>query len=612
VTSMLNVALEYARRGWAIFPLAPGEKVPAIKGGRGYKDATTDETQISKWWTKYPTANIGLATGRISGVVVVDIDVKHGSGYAGIDDLGINLEKVLCARTPSGGEHLFLYAPDHPVSNRAGVRPNIDFRGDGGYVVLPPSELTGVGRYEWVDTSCYPAPYVELAPQPKPGPPPAPRAAAPLGQVSARAEVALREECEAIRQAPKGQRNDQLFRSVAALYQLEAAGELPAGELEAEVRAASAEYIADDGEREWQRTYDSARKAGQSEPREQSERFRAPAVTTSTKPTAARAPGIELFWLHGGRPRPTEWLIGGILPIDACVIIGAEEKTGKTWLALELALALACKGSVLGRWEARRQARTLLVSPEGSREGLRRRFYGLCWGQGVDPEAAGAWIPVWPDRIDLRNEHHIVAIQAAIHELTPDLLVIDPLVTATNGADENDAGAMQAVLNTIRDIQRTRPGMSVVVTHHLNKSHADRSPWHALRGSSALGAWADGLISMRRESDESLAPRRVDIWHRDEPSPEPAGFTLEFGRSPVDCVAAVRLEPCDAFRKGKGPASGKEQRHAAILEVLRGAKGAVAIDALVARAGCCAKTILRDCDELGIKHEGQWAWMNQQ
>ena len=92
---MIKAALAYTKTNGnrpplAIFPLAARTKVPAIskeKGGNGCKDATTDSKQIMEWWTKYPHANIGLATGEANGLIVIDVDIKHHEGKYGDESL---------------------------------------------------------------------------------------------------------------------------------------------------------------------------------------------------------------------------------------------------------------------------------------------------------------------------------------------------------------------------------------------------------------------------------------------------------------------------------------------------------------------------------------------
>ena len=146
-SSMLDAALEYAARGWAVIPLRPRGKEPIIR--RGSKEATTDEDQIRKWWGSHPQANIGICTGSISGLVVVDLD---GAGALGVAEAaGIASADSLQAITgrEEGGRHVYYSTGGRDVRNRAKMLPGVDVRGEGGYVVAPPSIHPSGAVYEW-------------------------------------------------------------------------------------------------------------------------------------------------------------------------------------------------------------------------------------------------------------------------------------------------------------------------------------------------------------------------------------------------------------------------------------------------------------------------------
>jgi hypothetical protein len=142
-------ALDYARRGWPVFPCRPGGKVPATP--HGCKDATTDLDQITAWWWRNPDANIGIATGT-PGPDVLDVDTKNGApGYATLNRLtraGLVAGAHRLVRTPSGGLHL--YYAGSGQGNGTLAKHGIDFRGAGGYVLAPPSTLDG-NAYELID-----------------------------------------------------------------------------------------------------------------------------------------------------------------------------------------------------------------------------------------------------------------------------------------------------------------------------------------------------------------------------------------------------------------------------------------------------------------------------
>jgi putative DNA primase/helicase len=109
--SNLEAALEYARQGYAVLPLKG--KLPLTT--HGYKDASRDVAQIAKWWGKHPNANIGIATGEPSGLLVLDIDNKNGKdGDKSLRELEKQygpLPKTLKAKTPSGGWHYVFRMP---------------------------------------------------------------------------------------------------------------------------------------------------------------------------------------------------------------------------------------------------------------------------------------------------------------------------------------------------------------------------------------------------------------------------------------------------------------------------------------------------------------------
>jgi hypothetical protein len=168
-----DAAMLYAIRGWPVFPLIG--KVPAVRSGHGYKDATTDIVQVCEWWAKYPDANIGIATGA-AGLVVIDPDKEGDKAWRELAHR-LMLPQTLMAYTGGGGMHVYFVAPSSPrVGNSAGkLLPHVDVRGWGGYIVLPPSIHPDTGkRYAWI-----PHTQLSICPLPKPllkmlFPPPAP------------------------------------------------------------------------------------------------------------------------------------------------------------------------------------------------------------------------------------------------------------------------------------------------------------------------------------------------------------------------------------------------------------------------------------------------------
>jgi hypothetical protein len=147
--SLAAAALRYANLGIPVFPCVPGGKQPLTPNG--FHDATSSAALVQHWWQRNPEANIGLPTGAITGVVVVDVDIHPaGSGFAAFErarsaDLSEGWGWLV--RTPSGGLHAY-YPATLETEQRSWQAPtaHVDFRGDGGYVIAPPSTIVIDGR----------------------------------------------------------------------------------------------------------------------------------------------------------------------------------------------------------------------------------------------------------------------------------------------------------------------------------------------------------------------------------------------------------------------------------------------------------------------------------
>lgn len=159
-------ALGYAARGWAVVPLhtprpqgcsceqdcgSSAGKHPRTR--HGFKEASRNPDRLWRWWRRWPDANVGIRTGRESGLVVLDVDVRHG-GNASLETLEATydrLPRTLTARSGSGGKHLYFLHPGKriPNSTQLGGFSGLDVRGDGGYIVAPPSLHQSGQHYAW-------------------------------------------------------------------------------------------------------------------------------------------------------------------------------------------------------------------------------------------------------------------------------------------------------------------------------------------------------------------------------------------------------------------------------------------------------------------------------
>jgi len=142
-------ALAYIARGWSAIPIEPRGKRPLIAWTE-YQGRIACAEEIESWFQRWPHANVGIVTGRVSGLVVLDVDERHGGATSlarlEIDPVPITVEAV----TGGGGRHLYFSHPGIPLGNRVGLRPGLDLRGDGGCVVAPPSIHASGTPYLWV------------------------------------------------------------------------------------------------------------------------------------------------------------------------------------------------------------------------------------------------------------------------------------------------------------------------------------------------------------------------------------------------------------------------------------------------------------------------------
>jgi putative DNA primase/helicase len=162
-STLKSHACAYAARGWAVFPttwILAGQcscgnptctsagKHPLVT--KGFESASTDESIVASWWDRWPRANIAIATGAISNLAVLDVDAKNGGliTWDSIQGDNANVDAAT-VKTGGGGLHLYFEHPGDAIGNRGNMRPGIDFRGDGGYVIAPPSGHASGQDYEW-------------------------------------------------------------------------------------------------------------------------------------------------------------------------------------------------------------------------------------------------------------------------------------------------------------------------------------------------------------------------------------------------------------------------------------------------------------------------------
>ena len=277
-------------------------------------------------------------------------------------------------------------------------------------------------------------------------------------------------------------------------------------------------------------------------------------------------------------PRSPErrWLIDGLWCDQAVGIVGGEPKCCKSFLALDIAVAVASGAPCLRRFPVARTGRVLLFAAEDALGVVRCRLDGICAAAGVDLAALDLDVITAPTlRIDTPDDQARLADTLAA--LRPTLLILDPFVRL-HRIDENVCSEVAPLLAYLRDLQR-RFALALLVVHHARKGAGRVRAGQALRGSSEFHAWIDSAIYLRRTDNELT----LTVEHRAEPSHGPIPVHLVANGAALALTTeapAPSSAPADP-----DPAATPAQR---IVVALADLDGAVTLDQL--RRACRMRT----------------------
>ena len=275
---------------------------------------------------------------------------------------------------------------------------------------------------------------------------------------------------------------------------------------------------------------------------------------------------FEPAWRLVARPEESRWLVTGLWAEQAVGIVGGEPKCCKSFLALELAVAVASGAPCLRHFTVPQPGRVLLYAAEDALHVVRRRLEGICAAAGcrlIDLDVQVITAPTL--RLDLQENR--AALERTVAHLAPRLLILDPFVRL-HRIDENASGEVAPLLAYLRELQRQH-ALAVLLVHHARKSAAGMRAGQALRGSSEFHAWGDSNLYLRRSAD-TLS---LTIEHRAAPSPpsimlelkahgEALALQLAQPPCPVSSVAPSSVDEriTAALQQAAGPLSIKELR----------------------------------------------------
>jgi len=230
------------------------------------------------------------------------------------------------------------------------------------------------------------------------------------------------------------------------------------------------------------------------------------------------------------------WLVTSLWSQHAVGIVGGEPKCCKSFLALDLAVAVAGGVPCLRRFAVPDPGRVLLYAAEDAPEIVRRRLEGIAAAAGVDLRDLDIQVITAPTlRLDLPADR--LALQETVATLLPRLLILDPFVRI-HRIDENASGEVAPLLAFLRELQR-RYAVAVLVVHHAKKGAGNVRAGQALRGSSEFHAWGDSNLYLRREGDNLT----LSVEHRAAPALKPMKIELVEAGEALALQLVERSEP---------------------------------------------------------------------
>ena len=448
--ALVSQALRLAEEGFPVFP-CKSDKTPACK--QGFYDATTDPDKIQQLFSRCDAELIGLPTGKISGLLVIDIDKKNGKN--GFEWPSLNeLPPTRLVATVNGGCHYYFKMPDADIKCSAGsLHAGVDVRGDGGYVIVPPSsgyqliiddepaELTEALLTE-IQRQVIPAQNIDVGER----------------------RIFVSENEKRLSIVNQGIAWHEPVRDLVASY-------VSQGKSDAEVLALAEhitwpEFTVDQTIREIRTFIDGARRK---------EWAPKPSHENGCKQRLKAYSVDELFALG-----PPEWLIDGLLTKQSIAFLVGPSGSFKSFLAVAMATHIANGKPFAGL--PTRKGRVLYSAHEGLR-GLPPRFKALdmdasevtlCEGVNLVGEEDADWV---------------------IDQGMFDLVIIDTYAKATPDRDENSSKDTTLALMCAERIS-SQTGATVLLITHTGK---DKNK--GIRGSSALFAGVDTVLNVDRQVD---------------------------------------------------------------------------------------------------------------
>ena len=260
----------------------------------------------------------------------------------------------------------------------------------------------------------------------------------------------------------------------------------------------------------------------------------------SCTPAAQPLPVMRASDIESITHKPS-WLIDQLWTHQAVGVIGGSPKSGKTWLALEIAVSVASGTACLGRFDVLSPGLVLIYAAEDCAAAVRNRIETLARLHQVDFDQLDVHI-ITVDSLRLDRPEHQDRLESTLLLYRPALLILDPLVRI-HAIDENVAGQVSMLLGYIRSLQR-KAGTAIALVHHVRKNASPNgNAGYSLRGSGDLYAWLDSFLYLRIHQGQRI----LSAEHRSAPGFGP--IALELAQSDLGAslkIGPIAANPCDS------------------------------------------------------------------
>lgn len=500
--SILDAALEYAQLGWQVFPCHPTGHQPLVKGG--FYAATTDIEPIKSWWARWPGAAIGLRTGQDSGLFAVDIDPRNGGDISleFLEGQHGALPETIESHTGGGGRHLLFRWPGQPVPCSVGkIGAGIDVKGDGGYIILPPSDHESGRRYCWLidqepgehELAEAPAWLMDMIMQPQ-----EPHRL-PDTQTAAVQDV-----------IPEGYRNKTLASQAGHMRQIGMSAEEIAPALQAvnlkrcrpPLDTAEVDKIASSIGR-----YDS-------DCRRQAEIEHWPERYLGKPAKDQQQLGLVLTRLADVQPRDVEWLWPRRIAVGKITMLAGDPGLGKSFCSIDIAARVSAGLPWPDLPDQRQEPGDVIVlsAEDALDDTIRPRLDAA----GADTrricaiEAVREFDPLTgkPRQRGFCLDKDICNLEQAIRQMDGcRLVVIDPVSAYLGDANSHNNAEVRALLAPLSDLA-ARHRVAILCISHLNKGVGDAM--YRIMGSLAFVAAARaGYVAVKDRHDDTGQRRLV-------------------------------------------------------------------------------------------------------